>query len=222
MFLKIGHRGASAYETENTLDSFARAIELGVNAVEFDVRQAGDGTLILSHDEGLKKVFGVDMSVHEATIEELREITGRRMATLEDALVFIDGRVEKILVELKGAGYEQRVMDLVMGLKMEERVILSSFHESVLRNVRKHDGKITTGLIYAKLSNPIDLALKLKSQYIIPQYRLVHRRDIEKAHMSGLQVIVWTINTREEVEEYIRKGVDGIASDRPDIFRGII
>ena len=64
-------------------------------------------------------------------------------------------------------------------------------------------------------------ALKLKAQYLVPLYRFVHTRDIEKAHTNNLKVIVWTINTQEEDKEYIAKGVDGIASDKPDIFKGI-
>ena len=43
MFLKVGHRGARAYETENTLASFGTAIKLGANAIELDIRQSGDG-----------------------------------------------------------------------------------------------------------------------------------------------------------------------------------
>ena len=45
MFLKVGHRGARAYETENTLESFRKAIEMGVNAVELDVRQSKDAEI---------------------------------------------------------------------------------------------------------------------------------------------------------------------------------
>ncbi len=57
MLLKIGHRGAKTYEIENTLESFKKAIELGANAVELDVRISGDGILIISHDDNLKKVL---------------------------------------------------------------------------------------------------------------------------------------------------------------------
>ena len=61
MFLKIGHRGARAYETENTLESFSKAIELGVNAIELDVRQSKDVRLVIIHDdinteEGAKRI----------------------------------------------------------------------------------------------------------------------------------------------------------------------
>jgi len=45
-----------------------------------------------------------------------------------------------------------------------------------------------------------------------------HTATVQKAHENGLKIIVWTINTAEEAQEYIKKGVDGIASDKPDIL----
>ncbi|MEM5810724.1 MAG: glycerophosphodiester phosphodiesterase, partial [Candidatus Aenigmatarchaeota archaeon] len=58
MFLKIGHRGARAYEPENTLRSFKKAIELGANAIEFDVRETKDKKLVVIHDENIRRITG--------------------------------------------------------------------------------------------------------------------------------------------------------------------
>ncbi len=221
MLLKVGHRGARAYEIENTLESFRKAIELGANAVELDVRTSNDAQLIISHDDNLQRVFGKDVRLSEATLEELKQLTGNRIATLEEALRFIDRKVEKILVELKEVGYERKVLDVIRKEKLEDRVIIVSFHEEVLAHVRNLDKKIETGLIYSKFKKPLDAALKLNTQYLVPLYRFVHRRDIAKAHKKNLKVIVWTINTTMEAQNYIAKDVDGIASDKPDIFRGL-
>jgi glycerophosphoryl diester phosphodiesterase len=221
MLLKVGHRGARAYEIENTLESFRKAIELGANAVELDVRTSNDAQLIISHDDNLKRVFGKDVRLSEATLEELKQLTGNRIATLEEALHFIGRKVEKILLELKEFGYERKVLDVIRKEKLEDRVIIVSFHEEVLAHVRTLDKKIETGLIYSKFKKPIDAALKLNAQYLVPLYRFVHRRDIAKAHKKNLKVIVWTINATMEAQNYIAKDVDGIASDKPDIFRGL-
>jgi glycerophosphoryl diester phosphodiesterase len=222
VFLKVGHRGARAYEIENTVESFGKAIALGANAIELDVRQSKDGTLIISHDDNLKKVFGSELMVREATLEEMKQVSDKEILTLGEALHFIGRKVEKILVELKEVGYEKAVLDIIRKEKLEDRVILVSFHEEALASVRKLDRKIETGLIYAKFRNPIDAALKLGVQYLVPLYRFVHTRDVEKAHENSLKVIVWTINTREEAREYIAKGVDGIASDKPDILGKVV
>jgi glycerophosphoryl diester phosphodiesterase len=219
MFLKVGHRGARAYEIENTLESFQKALELGVNAIELDVRKSRDGKLIIIHDDNLKRVFGKDIPVNQATLKELKQLTENKIPTLEEALKVIDRKVGKILVELKETGYEKKVLEIVKKEKIKDIVIIVSFHEEALSDVRKLDEKIETGLIYSKYKNPIAAALKLNAQYLVPLYRFTHTGDIEKAHKNNLKVIVWTINTKQEVKEYITKGVDGIASDKPDIFK---
>jgi len=221
MFLKVGHRGAKAYEIENTLESFQKAIELGVNAVELDVRKSKDGKLVISHDDTLKKVYGKDVRISEATLKELKQITEDKIVTLKEALEFIGNKVEKILVELKEVGYEKKALDIVKKVKLKDRVIIISFHEEALSKIRKLDNKITTGLIYAKHKDPVDAALNLDVQYLVPLYRFTHTKNIEDAHKKNLRVIVWTINTKKEIKEYIAKGVDGIASDKPDLFENI-
>lgn len=218
MFLKVGHRGAKAYETENTIESFRKAIELGANAVELDVRISGDAKLVVIHDDNLKKVFGKDVRIKESTLEELKQLTDNRIVAFDEALRFIGRKVEKILVELKETGYEREVLDIIRKEKLEDRVIVVSFHEEALVHIRELDKKIETGLIYTKFKKPIEAALKLNAQYLVPLYRFVHRRDIAKAHKSNLKVIVWTVNTIIEVRNFIAKDVDGIATDKPDIF----
>lgn len=218
MFLKVGHRGARAYEIENTLESFQKAIELGVNAIELDVRKSKDGKLVIIHDDNLKKAFGKDIPVNQATLKELKQLAENKIPTLEEALKTIGRKVEKILIELKEVGYEKKVLEIVKKEKLKDRVIIISFHEQALSNVKKLDKEIETGLIYSKYKNPVDAALQLNAQYLVPLYRFTHTRDVEKAHKNNLKVIVWTINSKQEVKEYIAKGVDGIATDKPDIF----
>jgi len=95
MFLKVGHRGAKAYEIENTLESFIKAIELGANAIELDVRISQDAQLIISHDDNLKKVFGKDVCINDATLKELRHMTENRIVTLEEVLRFMAKKLKK-------------------------------------------------------------------------------------------------------------------------------
>jgi len=77
---------------------------------------------------------------------------------------------------------------------------------------------IETGLIYAKHKNPLKSALELKAQWLLAFYKFTHTANVQKAHESGLKVLVWTVNTPEEVAEMKKKGVDGVASDKPDIL----
>ncbi|MEW6052533.1 MAG: glycerophosphodiester phosphodiesterase [Nitrospirota bacterium] len=221
MLLKIGHRGAKAYETENTLESFSKAIELGANAIELDVRMSADDQVIVSHDDSLKKVYAKDTLIRGATLQELKALTGGRIATLQEALHAIGRKVEKILVELKESGYEHKVLEIIRQEELEDRVILVSFLGDALARVRALHPTIETGLVYNRLGNPIEAALKVNARYLLPLYRFVHRRDIAKAHRSNLKVIVWTVNSRAEAENFAAKDADGIATDKPDIFQGI-
>ena len=86
MFLKVGHRGAKAYETENTIESFRKAIELGANAIEFDLQQTFDHMLVVSHDDNLKRVFGQDISIEGSLLRDLKALTGEKMPTFQEAL----------------------------------------------------------------------------------------------------------------------------------------
>lgn len=221
IFLKVGHRGARAYETENTIDSFRKAIELGANAIELDVRLTKDKRLVLCHDDNLKKVFAVDTRIDEATLKQLKTLTEGKITTLEEALSFIDKKVEKILIELKEQGCEKKVINEIIKQKLLDRAVIISFHEEILSTVRKLNKDIETGLIYARHKNPIATALSLKAQYLVPLYRFIHTKNVEDAHKKNLKLIVWTINTKEEAEKYVSNGVDGIATDRPEILKDI-
>ncbi len=218
MFLKIGHRGARAYETENTIESFARAIDLGVNAIEFDLQMTADKKPAVIHDDNLKRVFGEEISVHDCTLKELKDITENRIPSFSEALDFIDTKVDKILVELKQEGHEKAALNAIKKSGLAGRIIIVSFHEPALAEVRRLDSKIEMGLIYTRHKNPVAAALQLKAQYLLPLFRFTHTKNIETAHKNNLKVIVWTINTKQDAEKFRAKGVDGIASDRPDIL----
>ncbi len=221
MLLKVGHRGARAYETENTLEGFKKALAMGANAVEIDVRASRDGKLVIIHDDNLKRVFGTDMLVKDASLKELKDLTGGKIPELKEALTLVGDKAEKILIELKETELEKKVLDTVKRLKLKDRVIIVSFLEEALRNIRGLDKSVETGLVYARHKNPLKTALELHAQYLIALYRFIHTKDVEAAHKHGLKVVVWNINTKEEILQYKNKGVDGIASDKPDILKGL-
>jgi glycerophosphoryl diester phosphodiesterase len=218
--LRIGHRGARAYEPENTLRSFKRALEIGVDAVELDVRKTKDGQLVVIHDPDVKKTTNGEGLVSGLTLKEIKGFSterGEKIPTLEEALGFLDKKA-KILIELKETGVEEKVLSLVRGNGLQKNVIIVSFIEEALRKIRELDKEVETGLIYAKHKDPVKAALELKAAYLVAFYRFTHTANIQKAHENGLKVIVWTINEPEEVAEYAKKSVDGIASDKPDIL----
>jgi glycerophosphoryl diester phosphodiesterase len=218
--LRIGHRGARAYEPENTIRSFRKALEIGVDAVELDVRKTKDNKLVVIHDADVKRTTDGKGLVSELTLTEIKAFStekGEKIPTLEEVLDFLDKKV-KILIELKEVGVERQVLTAIGERGVKKNVIIVSFIEEALQKVRELDKDVETGLIYARHKNPLKTALELKANYLLPLYRFTHTANVQKAHENGLKVIVWTINKPEEIAEYAKKGVDGIASDKPDIL----
>ena len=119
---------------------------------------------------------------------------------------FLDKKVQ-VLIELKEAGYEKQVLDIVHSKGLDKTVIVTSFLEEALQKVRELDSNVATGLIYATHKNPVKAALELKANYLVALYRFVHTANVIKAHENGLKVIVWTVNTPSEVEAFIKKAV---------------
>jgi glycerophosphoryl diester phosphodiesterase len=221
VLLKIGHRGARALEPENTLRSFERAVELGVDAVELDVRKTKDGEVVVVHDDNVDRTTNGSGLVSELSLEEIKGFTtegGETIPTLVEALDFLKGKV-KVLIELKEVGYEKQILDLVKERGMVDDVIIISFSEEALAKVRELDKRVVTGLIYVRYKKPVEAALGLRAEYMLPLYRFTHSADVKKAHEAGLKVIVWTINTTQEATTYKQKNVDGIATDNPNIFK---
>lgn len=220
LLLKIAHRGARAYEPENTLSSFRKAIELGVDGIELDVRKTKDNELVVIHNADVNKTTNGNGLVNELTLEQIKELVTEKdeqIPTLEEVFDSVKKRV-KLLIEIKEKGIEEQIISLTHKKGLLNNVIFISFHEDVLKKVRELNDEVETGLVFVRHKNPIKTALEIKAQFLLSLYRFTHSKMINKAHESGLKIIVWTINNKEEVAEYRKKGVDGIASDKPEIL----
>src|SRR5688500_14404877 len=89
LFLRIGHRGAAGTESENTLRSFRRAIELGVDMIEFDVQATRDDHLVVLHDKRVDRTTSGRGLISELTIDEVRALDaghGERVPLLSEVL----------------------------------------------------------------------------------------------------------------------------------------
>src|SRR5439155_17340440 len=122
--LRVGHKGAAALEPENTLRSLAKAIELGVDLVEFDVLDLLDGTLVLAHSDDLLEVShgAATGLVRAQSLEALRRVAPE-LPTLDEALAFIACTSVGVHVDLKWHGYEAPVVDALRRNGLVERTL---------------------------------------------------------------------------------------------------
>jgi len=222
--LKIGHRGACGYEPENTLRSFRKAIELGVDMIEFDVHKCLTGELVIIHDETVDRTTNGQGEVMKKTLKELKELDagqGERIPTLKEALALIDKKTQ-VNVELKGIGTAKSVADLIRKLIQDKRwkkedFLVSSFDHPELREFFKNDSDIPIAILFEDNFFPyLPLAEELKATAInIPLY-IASQKYIQQAHQAGLKVNVWTVNTARDIRRLYDYGVDGIISNYPD------
>lgn len=224
MVKKIGHRGAMGYAPENTLLSFRKAIEPGVDMVELDVHVCKTGELVVIHDETVDRTTDGHGYVAEMTLQELQMLNagdGERVPTLCEVLDFINRRVQ-VNIELKGKDTAQPACKVIQEYVRDRQwqnddFLVSSFDYDELRVCRTLLSTIPLGLLISEqVFNYAEIAEKLGAKAVVPEYYLVNEKYVKDAHERGLQIMVWTVNEKNDIERMKRIGVDGIISNYPD------
>jgi len=219
------HRGSSITAPENTLSAVRQAIEDGADYAEIDVQLTADSTVILIHDVDLRRIAGVSGLVADMTFAELRELdagswfspefAGERLPTLQEVIDLARGRI-KLNIELKMTGSPEglvgRVVELVERNGFTEECVITSLNEAAVRAVKQRAPDLRVGFIVATaLGDPtrmqVDL-LAVSTQFLSPGL-------VRRAHRRGMEVHVWTVNTREQMWDMIERSVDNIMTDYP-------
>ena len=153
----VAHRGASAYEPENTMRAFRRALTMGADAIELDIRQSADGVIVVIHDENLKRVSGIEKRVRECTYDELSRIrifNSETIPKLEDVLSEF-GTKTTLFIEIKEVGLEEKLVSLLRQYSVIDNVLVISFLYTTLAKVKELEPRIEVGLITFKTPLPL-------------------------------------------------------------------
>ena len=187
----VAHRGASAEAPENTLEAFERAIEAGADMIEFDVRRAADGRLVISHDP----IRG----------------PGRDLPTLEETLLLTQGRIH-LDVELKEPGCERDAISLMVRYFSPGDFCITSFLPAALREIRAIHPGIRAGLIFASWNDVVrEECLKTDVDLLVAHYRL-----LDEAEKIGKPIFVWTVDDPVLTRAlFDRPLVEGIVTNNP-------
>jgi glycerophosphoryl diester phosphodiesterase len=223
----IAHRGASSLARENTIESFQKAIEIGVDMIEFDVRGTKDQALIVHHDE----LMG-GKPVKELTYDEISKMAigqGFSIPTFEEVLKFMSGKI-KLDVEIKEEGYEKEVAELLLKYFKKDQFVTTSFYDSCIRKIKDDYPDIKTGLILGT-SKPKHFILtrvseffphqrlrEAKADFLVPHRRLLWFGFLDRAERGNKPVFVWTVNDRRRILKMLHdQRIDGIITDKPDL-----
>ncbi len=222
--LKIGHRGAKGYAPENSLISFQKAIDLGVDGIEFDVHLTSDYQLICLHDDTLDRTTSGTGLVNTFTLEELKALRINNLyeiPTLQEALDFIDKKIF-LNIELKGKNTAKPVADLIAYYVSEKNwnynhFIVSSFDWNALQEIRSLNPNIAIGVLTeTDLTLAIGFADFIQAKSIHPYFHLLTQECSALIQEKGFQVFPWTVNEQEDIHKIKSLKVNGIISDFPD------
>jgi glycerophosphoryl diester phosphodiesterase len=244
--IRIGHKGADALAPGNTLESFAAAVEAGVDAIEFDVlrprsdfaaasdwrdapagpAEAG-GPLVVAHDWG--------------------DAGRRRPMTLAEALdALTQPPLDRIRfdLDLKVAGREDEVVAALAERGLTERAMVSTMEVASVAYLRDHAPELERGWTLPKVSRdwsrspwlrPLFVAGSASLRARLPAairrrapelgvwavwlyHPLITARLVASAHAVGVKVIAWTVDDAERIERLVALGVDGICTNDPRLL----
>lgn len=232
------HRGASGYTPENTLESFKLAVSQGADGIELDVQLTKDGELVVIHDEEIDRTSNANGYVKDYTLEELKKFNFNygnenykevKIPTLKEVYELLKPTNLIINVELKTGiffyeGIEEKVLKLAKEMRMEDRIIYSSFNHYTIKKIKELNNKARTGLLYCDgWIGILEYAKKLGVTALHPcGYNLQYENLIEECKKENMPLHVWTINEEKDMKFLYENGIDSIITNYPDIARKII
>jgi len=221
----IGHRGAAGLEPENTLRSYRKALEIGVDYVETDVYLTRDKQLVVIHDRKVDRTTNGSGEVEKFSFEEIRKLDagkGERIPHLREVLELVKGKA-KIHIELKGEGTPEPVLGLVREMEMLPEVVLTSGNTERLKEVRRLDSDVAVEHIFSDPTpDALERAASVGASRVSVNMKFISRDYVDAAHRRDFIVIAWCPNTEEEIRRAIEHDVDMICSDRPDIVMKLL
>jgi glycerophosphoryl diester phosphodiesterase len=236
----IGHRGASAYAPENTIESFRRALSIGAEAIEFDVRRSADGEAVVIHDPTLDRTTDQSGPVAGRTVAELRcadaghrfspdsgTVTpfrgcGITIPTLAEVIAAFPG--VPLLIEIKEIAAQEAVAATLIAGGATDRAVLAGSDWRALRAFREppfHLG--ASGRDISRRKFGLGAPDPRCRSYAVPDswhgLTIPTARFCRAAHAADSTVHVWTVDDARSALLFWRNGVQGIVTNRPDVVR---
>ena len=232
MSLIYGHRGASGYAPENTLEAFKLAMDMGADGFELDVHMSADGQLVVIHDETVDRTTGGTGFVKDLTLAQLKALDacnhmdvyrGAKIPTLGEVFDLIRNTRHIVNVEIKTdecfyPQIEEKCLALAKEKGVEDRVIYSSFNHHTLIRMRELKPDVKLGMLFGDIMvAPWEYARQLSVDYLHPMKMNIYVPGFAEAtYASGYGINMWTINDEETMKKCLEHDA-GIITNYPDI-----
>ena len=227
----LGHRGAAGTSPENTLLSFAKGLEFGVDGFEFDVQMSRDREVVICHDERVDRTSDGIGWVKDFTLQELKKLNfgvGFRMyapiPTLAELLEMLKGRPLILNVEIKTGliaypGIVDQVVSLLEKYQVTSQSIISSFEHKTIVEVIQNYPHLKTGLLYdCGLIAPWLYAQNLGASHLHPHYAFITPELVRESHLRRIGVHAWTVDEDWEMDRVATCGADMAITNYPERF----
>ncbi len=185
-FLTLGHRGVMGVEPENTLRSFVRAEEAGMDVIELDLHLSKDGALAVMHDADVDRTTDGTGPIAGKTLAELRALDagqGERVPVFEEVL---DAVKSPLQAEIKDVAAARALADVLLARDLVERVEVSSFHDEAVVEIARLVPGVRTVLVASHWSGDIvERAKAAGAQSLALNIRRLTLEVVELAHAEG-------------------------------------
>lgn len=229
--MRIAHRGASAYAQEGSTSSIYKAVELGSDTIEIDIRFTADNVPVVFHDSTLKRVYGVDGTVGDMDIQTLKSITpdGQEPILTFDEMVKLCREVGVGLYldikEINPSGMET-VFEIVEKYGMFRHSVFASFRPDFVAEIKAHRPDAITSVLFSSVHvQPVEIGQAVHADYVHPCYERYDRPQdyirgdwIQAVRDAGFGVICWHEERPDVIADLYEIGVDGICSDTPELL----
>ena len=222
----IAHRGLSGLERENTNAAFVAAGQRSYYGIETDVHITADGKMIVVHDDDLKRIADLDMSVEGSTFDELRKVRLKDLdenerldlclPSLEEYISICKKYEKQAILELKNPmpkGKVWEIAKIIKGMGWFERTTFLSFEGENLVFMREKYPEADVQYLTAVCSEEeMQFMLDNRIDADLCGY-CVTKEIVDRLHEAGLKVNCWTLDTLEHAELAKRVGVDFITTN---------
>lgn len=230
----IGHRGARGEAPENTLGGFQYIQDIGIRAVEFDVRQLKDNALIIMHDDDFVRTTGQQKHLYECNRDDISQynhaVTWSEWNKVEATPLFdqtlkVIHNFDHIEVEVKAVTNETQAETITQELQQqlkgfEHSAIITSFDPKIHTALQQQNSNFKRGLLIedTRGAQAIEDALALGCCQIGWMNKLATDELIQATHDAKLNISVWTVNEPERAKKLRDLGVQGLITDYPKLM----
>lgn len=234
-----GHRGFCAEYPENTLISFEKAIELGVDAVEFDIWLSTDKVPVLMHDSNANRTCRVDREIRHMSLAEIKQLDagyerrfgdkfkGAQVPTLRELLELRAAKRPDLKLGVEIKHFTEECVDITMKLLKEFGVDVAqdcwfyAFNGRVIRYMKEKYGART--MAYPDfLMSEFD-GYDAYDEIGIP-LKVVNSEAFDIYWNKGLPVHMYCADTEEDVRMALEKGAIFVTANDPrpllEVLRG--